>query len=62
MRVYIDSNVIISLFREEIGKDLRALYIDAESFFAKTVIVKDTIVISQLVLEEVEKICKINEQ
>jgi len=58
MRLYIDSNVIISLFREEIGHNLRPLYQEAELFIEKMKIGGDILIISSLALKEINKICK----
>jgi predicted nucleic acid-binding protein len=35
MRIYLDSNVFISLFQTEIGKHKRGLFIEAEQFIEK---------------------------
>ena len=58
MRLYLDSNVIISLFKEEIGHNLRPLYQEAESFLEKIKIEKDILIISTLAIKEINKICK----
>lgn len=56
MRLYIDSNVFISLIREEVSTN-RTLFDEALSFFEKVQERKDTIVISELVFNEIQKIC-----
>ena len=35
MRIYLDSNVFISLINKEMGFSLRGLFIEAENFFIK---------------------------
>jgi len=59
MKLYVDSNVIISLIREEIGFRLRSLYSEAENFFKKAGMQNDTIIVSPLTISEICKITKI---
>ena len=61
MRLYVDSNVFISLFKEEIGKNLRSLFAEALSFFENAGKSKHTLIISNLTVKEVSKICFIDE-
>jgi len=56
MKLYVDSNVFISLIREEVSIN-RTLFDEALSFFERVQERKDTIVISQLVFDEIQKIC-----
>ncbi|MDO8647982.1 MAG: PIN domain-containing protein [Candidatus Diapherotrites archaeon] len=60
MRIYLDSNVLISLIKEEINSQLRALFIEAERFFRNAKAKGHTLVISEFFLMEVGKICKIS--
>lgn len=55
MKLYVDSNVFISLIREEVFLN-RTLFDEALSFFEKVHERKDTIVISELTLKEIKKI------
>lgn len=55
MRIYLDSNVFISLIGEEIDRQCRALFKEAEAFFQTAVEQGFIIVISELFLYEVEK-------
>lgn len=55
MKLYIDSNVFISLIREEVFLN-RTLFDEALSFFERVQERKDTIVISELTLKEIKKI------
>ncbi len=56
MKLYVDSNVFISLIREEVFLN-RTLFDEALSFFERVQERKDTIVISELVFDEIQKIC-----
>jgi predicted nucleic acid-binding protein len=56
-RIYLDSNVFISFFNEEIGRHLRPLFVEAEEFFKKAKDKNQVIVLSELFFEEVEKLC-----
>jgi len=60
MRLYIDSNVFISIIREEVSTG-RSLFAEAKSFFEKVAIQEDTVIISWLCIKEVQKITKISE-
>jgi predicted nucleic acid-binding protein len=53
MKLYVDSNVFISLIREEVSTN-RTLFDEALSFFEKVQERKDTIVISTLNLIEIK--------
>ncbi|MDD3160123.1 MAG: type II toxin-antitoxin system VapC family toxin [Candidatus ainarchaeum sp.] len=59
MKIYLDTNVFISLLNEEIGFNFRGLNIEARDFFEK-IKFKHTICISKLFLEETQKILFIN--
>jgi len=54
-RVYLDSNVFISLFNEEIGAGLRGLFAEAESFFDRIKEDKHVLVLSEVFFREVER-------
>ncbi len=54
MRIYLDSNVLISHLREEIGWGFRPLFLEAEAFFDEARKKHLTLIISILFLEEVE--------
>ncbi len=56
MKLYVDSNVFISLIREEVSVN-RTLFDEALSFFERIQERKDTIVISELVFDEIQRIC-----
>ncbi len=56
MKIYLDTNVFISLFQEEIGFGFRALHIEARDFFESAKKKEDIICISQLFLSEVHQI------
>ena len=56
MKLYVDSNVFISLIREEVSIN-RTLFDEALIFFERVQERKDTILISQLVFDEIQKIC-----
>jgi predicted nucleic acid-binding protein len=56
MHIYLDTNVFISLFQEEIGFKFRGLNIEARDFFERAAKRGDTICISSLFLDEVKKI------
>ena len=61
MRLYVDSNVFISLFKEEIGKNLRSLYAEALSFFENAGKSKHILILSNLTIKEITKVCFIDE-
>ena len=54
MRIYLDSNVFISLMNREIGRGFRGLFIEAEAFFRKAKDERHTILLSDLFFTEVE--------
>lgn len=54
MRIYLDSNVLISHLREEIGWGFRPLFLEAEAFFDEVRKKQHIIIISRLFLEEVQ--------
>jgi predicted nucleic acid-binding protein len=58
-RIYLDSNVFISLFNKEIGFGLRGLFVEADSFFELVKKDGETIILSKWFFEEVEKSCLI---
>ncbi len=62
MRIYLDTNVFISLFKEEIGKNLRAFYLESEEFFSYVASTKTTLVLSELFFQETNKICLFNKE
>jgi len=53
-RVYLDSNVFISAHKEELGGNVRGLFIEAESFFRKLKF-KGILVLSEFFFAEVKK-------
>jgi predicted nucleic acid-binding protein len=55
MRIYLDSNVLISSIKQEIGKDYRLLFFQAETFFEKILKEKHTLVLSALFFDEVQQ-------
>lgn len=61
MRIYLDSNVFISLMNREIGRGFRGLFTEAEFFFRK-LDEKYTIVLSELFFAEVEKKIYLNKK
>ena len=61
MRLYIDSNVFISLIREEVSTK-RSLFAEAKSFFEKVAIQEDIVIISELNIFEVNKKCFIKKE
>ncbi len=56
MKLYLDSNVFISLIKEELDKNLRPLYLEAEEFFSYVSTKQIILVLSELFFEEVYKI------
>ena len=54
MRIYLDSNVFISLMNLEIGRGIRGLFVEAEAFFRKAKDEKHTLLLSNLFFREVE--------
>ncbi|MCR4336022.1 MAG: PIN domain-containing protein [archaeon] len=61
-RVYLDSNVFISLDNNEIGRKLRGLFIEAESFFEQVKKKNSVLVLSKLFFSEVQKKCHSNKE
>ena len=53
MRIYLDSNVFISLMNLEIGREIRGLFIEAEAFFRKAKDENHTLLLSDLFFREV---------
>ena len=62
MRIYLDSNVIISLLKEELGRRFRLLYLESESFLRQANKSKFTLVLSNLFFEEVTNILKVDKK
>ncbi|MFT4305147.1 MAG: type II toxin-antitoxin system VapC family toxin [Candidatus Woesearchaeota archaeon] len=56
MKIYLDTNVFISLINEEVGLNFRGLNIEARDFFERVSQRGDTIYISDLFLLEAHKI------
>src|SRR3989344_5944021 len=54
MRIYLDSNVFISLMNLEIGRGIRGLFVEAEAFFRKAKDERHTLLLSSLFFREVE--------
>jgi predicted nucleic acid-binding protein len=61
-RVYLDSNVLISALRGELGKGLRGLFVEAESFFERVMEKDHTLVLSKLFFKEVGEILFIEKE
>ncbi|MEW6295130.1 MAG: PIN domain-containing protein [Candidatus Diapherotrites archaeon] len=55
MRLYLDSNVLISYLRSEIDKAFNVRFQSSEKFFAACGLLKTELVISQLFLVEIKK-------
>lgn len=53
-RIYLDSNVFISLFQREIGKHERGLFVETEEFIAKVKENEDILVLSNRFFGEIE--------
>ena len=62
MRVYLDSNVFISAFKQERGRGVRPLFLEAEEFFERAKTKNATLVLSELFFEEVERHCFISKE
>ncbi len=62
LRVYLDSNVFISLLDREIGRHIRGLFVEAELFLEKAKKQRAVLALSGLFFKEVEKHCYLNEQ
>lgn len=56
-RVYLDSNVFISLIDREMDGQLRGLFVEAELFLEKVKKHNDILILSDLFFREVQKIC-----
>lgn len=56
MRVYLDSNVFISLFEMEVGRNSRGLFVEAEMFVGEVKKENHVLVLSDLFFREVEKV------
>ena len=54
-RVYLDSNVFISLIDREIGRDSRGLFVEAEQFLERVKESGDVLVLSDLFFTEIRK-------
>lgn len=54
-RVYLDSNVFISLIDREIGKGVRGLFVEAEQFLERVKESGDVLVLSDLFFREVQR-------
>jgi len=62
MRIYLDSNVFISYIREEIGRNYRPLYHEAEKLFEYCHDNSHTLVLSKLFFEEIKRMCYLNSE
>ncbi len=60
-RVYLDSNVFISAHKEEMGRNSRGLFIEAESFFNR-LNNNCILVLSEFFFNEVKKQCYLKEK
>jgi predicted nucleic acid-binding protein len=56
-RIYLDSNVFISLFNKEIGFDCRGLFVEAEHFFESARQSGAVLVLSDWFFRETERVC-----
>ncbi len=54
-RIYLDSNVFISLFDKELGRNIRGLFVEAEWFFERVKQKNHVLILSELFFEEVRK-------
>lgn len=61
-RVYLDSNVFISLNLQEIGGDFSGLFIQAQLFFNQARKNNDVVVVSKLALGEIQKKTSLSEE
>jgi predicted nucleic acid-binding protein len=52
-RIYLDSNVFISLINKEFGFSLRSLFVEAENFFLRVAENKDVLVLSNHCINEI---------
>ncbi|MCX6803515.1 MAG: type II toxin-antitoxin system VapC family toxin [Candidatus Diapherotrites archaeon] len=55
-KIYLDSNVFISLMKKEIGFGQRGLFVEAEQFFVRVKKTGSVIVLSNFLLSEVESV------
>ena len=62
MKIYLDSNVLISAFKIEIGFKLRGLFVEANNFLEFTKEHNYKLVISSLVFYEIRKILFLSKQ
>jgi len=62
MRIYLDSNVFISYIRNEIGKNFRPLFSEAENFFEWIKNEKHTLIFSNIFIYETTKHCYLNKE
>ena len=60
MRIYLDTNVFVSLFKEEIDSNLRPLYLEAQEFFNYIKQKDILLVLSDLFFLEAHKCCSID--
>ena len=56
-RIYLDSNVFISLFNQEIGRHTRGLFVEAESFFEEVKKQGCVLVLSKWFFREAVEFC-----
>lgn len=61
-QVYLDSNVFISLLKEEINGQLRPLFIDAEKFFKSAKLGNYIVILSELFFKEVKQACSVDKE
>jgi len=61
MRIYLDSNVFISLFETEVGRNVRGLFVEAEQFLERVKEQNHILVLSDLFFEEVRQRSYMNE-
>jgi len=57
MKVYLDTNVFVSLFQSELGRNLRPLYLEAQEFFDYIKNKAVLLVLSELFFLEARKCC-----
>jgi len=61
-RIYLDSNVFISLMNSEIGRSFRGLFVEAEEFLKSVKDEKHVILLSELFFTEVENKNHLNKE
>lgn len=61
-RIYLDSNVFISLMGTELGMRLRGLFVEAELFLERVKRQGCTLVLSELFFREVAKFCYLSKE